>query len=168
MVSRGGFGDCNLRHRFWQHLSFWAKPLSIAHEISLQNESQFLRSSYSWSPNGEWLLIFWGSSNWAGFRIAATTSGSVENQSLSPSYEISDECDYIRSYAISPDGARLSCLLLGSYDSYSARPSNARPSPATLQIFEDEDHYPRILIFSHDGTTLIGSSKQRNIAMGCQ
>ena len=129
----------------------------IAHEISIQNESQSLRSSYSWSPTGEWLLIFWGSSNYqdssCGYYI-----WDVENQSLSPSYEISNECNYIRSYAISPDGALLATSF-GSYYSYGKTLMIDLVNDIT--IFEDDDHYPRKLIFSHDGTTLIGSSNSQ-------
>jgi hypothetical protein len=130
---------------------------SIAHEISIQDESRSLWGSGSWSPNGEWLLILWGSSNYedssCGYYI-----WSVENQSLSPSFEISDECNYIRSYAISPDGTLLATSF-GAYYSYGK--TLMIDLVNNLTIFEDDDHYPRILIFSHDGTTLIGSSNSQ-------
>ena len=130
---------------------------SIAHEISIQDESRSLWGSGSWSPNGEWLLILWGSSNYedssCGYYI-----WSVENQSLSPSFEISDECNYIRSYAISPDGTLLATSF-GAYYSYGK--TLMIDLVNNLTRFEDDNYYPKKLIFSHDGTTLIGSSNSQ-------
>ncbi len=127
--------------------------LSFVRAISLQNESQRI-DTYSWDPNGEWLLILWESSSWhdskCGYYI-----WDAANQSISSSYEISTDCDSITSHAINPDGTRLAVSQF-SYDSYNGKTKMFEISNNLLE-FEDEDHYPYNLIFSHDGTTLIGS-----------
>jgi hypothetical protein len=102
-------------------------------------------------------LILWDSSNWED-SICGYYIWDIKTQSLSPSYEISNDCDYFTSYAISPDGTRLAASYF-SYDSYSGRIKMLEISSNLLE-FEDEDHYPDQLIFSHDGTTLIGSTSR--------
>jgi len=132
------------------------ETLSFVQEISLQNESQQIILS-DWSRNGEWLLILWGSSNWEDSNCGYYIWDAI-TQNLSPSYEISNDCDYFTSYAISPDGTRLAASYF-SYDSYSGRIKMLEISSNLLE-FEDEDHDARQLIFSHDGTTLIGSTSR--------
>ena len=130
------------------------ETLLFMKEISLQNESQQIISS-SWGPEGEWLLIFWESSSWRDSKCGYYI-WNVESESLSQSYEIGDDCDYISGYAISPDGTQLA-ISYYSYESYSGKMKMFEITSHLLK-FEDEDHHARKLIFSHDGTTLIGST----------
>jgi len=130
------------------------ETLLFIKEISLQNESQQITSS-SWDPEGEWILIFWESSNWRDSKCGYYI-WNVESESLSQSYEIDDDCAYISSSAISPDGTQLAISYF-SYESYSGKMKMFEIPGHTLK-FEDEDHHALKLIFSHDGTTLIGST----------
>ena len=130
------------------------ETLLFIKEISLQNESQQITSS-SWDHEGEWILIFWESSNWRDSKCGYYI-WNVESESLSQSYEIGDDCAYISSTAISPDGTQLAISYF-SYESYSGK-MKMFEIPGHLLKFEDEDHHARRLIFSHDGTTLIGST----------
>ena len=130
------------------------ETLLFMKEISLQNESQQISSS-SWGPEGEWILIFWESSYWRDSKCGYYI-WDVESESLSQSYEIGDDCAYLSSSAVSPDGTQLAISYF-SYESYSGKMKMFEIPGHTLK-FEDEDHHARKLIFSHDGTTLIGST----------
>lgn len=137
-----------------ENIFILGETLLFIKEISLQNESQQITSS-SWDPEGEWILIFWESSNWRDSKCGYYI-WNVESESLSQSYEIGDDCAYISSSAISPNGTQLAISYF-SYESYSGK-MKMFEIPGHLLKFEDEDHHARKLIFSHDGTTLIGST----------
>lgn len=135
------------------------ESLSFVEEIFLQNQSQEI-STYSWDSNGEWLMVLWHSSSWQN-SICGYYIWYAANQSLSPSYQTSNNCDFISSHAISPDGTRLAISQF-SYDSYSGE-TKMFEIFNNMPVFVDEDHHPRDLMFSHDGVTLIGLNSREII-----
>ena len=124
----------------------------IVQEHIFENESQYVRE-FLWMPNGVDLLVIWESNYWGDSECGYYLWDTVDDI-LSSSYTVSADCSSFRYSALSPDGTRLAV----------SKYSSSSYSGSTLVIdltnhvvaFEDEDHYPRELLFTHDGTSLIG------------
>jgi len=130
--------------------------LSIAHEIVSPDVDHYLGNQYSWDSNGEWLLLFysnsWGADSTCGYYYWYT-----ENQSLSDSHELSSDCNaVVGDPALNPEQTMLAFQAL-SYESHTRRMIVFNLLNHTIH-FEDENYIANHLMFSHDGTALIGST----------
>lgn len=126
--------------------------LGLVRKHLFENESQYV-TSFLWMPNSADLLIIWESSYWrdteCGYYIWDT-----ENDTLSLDYLVSNSCSSLRNPTLSPDGT---LLAVSKYSSTSYSGSTLVIDLITNEAaFEDGDHYPRDLLFSHDGTSLVG------------
>jgi len=131
--------------------------LSIAHEIASPDIDHRLRNLYSWDSNGEWLLLFWDTGSWGSDSICGYYFWYTENQSLSDSHELSSDCSVIvGDPALNPEQTLLAFQTL-SYESYTRKMIVFDFLNHTIH-FEDENYIANHLMFSYDGTTLIGSS----------
>ncbi len=143
-----------------EHAAMWGSggirlvddTFASVREHIFENESQYVRE-FLWMPNGVDLLVIW-ESNYGGDSECGYYLWDTVGDSFSLSYAVSDDCSSLRHPALSPDGTRLAV----------SKYSSSSYSGSTLVIdltnhvvaFEDEEHYPRELLFTHDGTSLIG------------
>ncbi len=124
----------------------------LVREHIFENESQNV-IDFLWMPNSADLLIIWEGSSWrdteCGYYIWDT-----ENDTFSLDYMASNSCSSLRYPTLSPDGT---LLAVSKYSSSSYSGSTLVIDLITHETaFEDVDHNPRDLIFSHDGTSLVG------------
>ena len=136
------------------------ETLSLVKEHTFDNESRDI-NNYLWMPNGVDVLIIWDSSYWRDAECGYYLWDSV-NDTISWDYLVSNDCSSLRYPVVSPGGTHLAASMY-SNSGYSG--STVVVDLTTHEIaFEDEDHYPRTLIFTHDGTSLIGlTSRSLNL-----
>ena len=120
--------------------------------------NQLMDTYYSdilWLPDGNSILLLWSNSTYldssCGYSMYLLSD--IENPTHNT---ISTNCDYLRSYAINPSGDELAVSIFSYYD-YSGKLITVDLSTG-VQVFENEDYFPQQMEYSHDGTTLIGSS----------
>ncbi len=120
--------------------------------------NQLMDTYYSdilWLPDGNSILLLWSNSTYldssCGYSMYLLSD--IENPTHNT---ISTNCDYLRSYAINPSGDELAVSIFSYYD-YSGKLITVDLSTG-IQVFENEDYFPQQMEYSHDGTTLIGSS----------
>ena len=120
--------------------------------------NQLMETYYSdilWLHDGNSILLLWSNSSYldssCGYSMYLLSD--IENPTHNT---ISTNCDYLRSYAINPSGDELAVSIFSYYD-YSGKLITVDLSTG-VQVFENEDYFPQQLEYSHDGTTLIGSS----------
>ena len=127
---------------------------TIEYEIINQIEDTYF-SLMSWLPGGNSIVVLWSNYSYydstCGYSVYALSN--IENPTINT---ISYNCDYFRSFAINPDGNKLAVSIFSYYE-YSGKLMTVEIDTG-IQDFENEDYYPQQLEYSHDGTTLIGSS----------
>ncbi|MDC0340359.1 thrombospondin type 3 repeat-containing protein [Candidatus Poseidoniaceae archaeon] len=121
-------------------------------EHLFENESQYVRE-FLWMPNGVDLLVIWESNYWGDSECGYYLWDTIDDI-LSSIYTVSADCSSLRYSALSPDGTRLAVSKYSS-SSYS-RSTLVIDLTNHVVAFEDEDHNSRDLVFTHDGTSLIG------------
>ncbi|MDB2335376.1 thrombospondin type 3 repeat-containing protein [Candidatus Poseidonia alphae] len=136
------------------------ESLSLVREHIFDNESRTVYD-YLWMPNGVDVLILWESEYWRDAECGYYLWDSA-NDMISWDFLVSTDCSSYRYPVVSPDGTHLAASMY-STSSYSG--STVVIDLITHELaFEDEDHYPRQLIFTHDGTSLIGlTSRSLNL-----
>ena len=136
------------------------ESLSLVREHIFDNESRTVYD-YLWMPNGVDVLILWESEYWRDAECGYYLWDSA-NDMVSWDFLVSNVCSSLRYPVVSPDGTHLAASMY-STSSYSG--STVVVDLTTHELaFEDEDHYPRKLIFTHDGTSLIGlTSRSLNL-----
>ena len=120
--------------------------------------NQLIDTYYSeilWLPDGNSILLLWSNSTYLDSTCGYSKYllSDIENPTHNT---ISTNCDYLRSYAINPTGDELAVSIFSYYD-YSGKLITIDLSTG-VQVFENEDYFPQQMEYSHDGTTLIGSS----------
>lgn len=127
---------------------------SIEYEIINQIEDTYF-SLMSWLPGGDSFVVLW--SNYSYYDSTCGYSVYVLSDIENPTHHtISYWCDYFSSHAIDPAGNKLAVSIFSYYD-YSGKLITVDIDTG-IQEFENEEYYPQQLEYSHDGTTLIGSS----------
>ena len=117
--------------------------------------------NYLWAPDSQSIILFWESTDYSnstcGYSIIelSGTVNPVHNT-------FSTNCDFVFASAISPDGTKLA-LSTFSYDDYRGKLTQINIETGD-EDFTDEDYWAFELMYTHDGTTLVGSSN-RNILM---
>ena len=126
---------------------------TIEYEIINQIEDTYF-SLMSWLPGGNSIVVLWSNDSYdstCGYSVYVLSN--IENPTINT---ISNNCDYFRSFAINPDGNKLAVSIFSYYE-YSGKLLTIEIDTG-IQDFENVDYDPQQLEYSHDGTTLIGSS----------
>ena len=124
-------------------------------------ETEFIHSvpdthiqDYLWTPNGQMLIVFWESSDYynstCGYSII-DVSGSDE--AIHNPFSL--ECDSIQAYAINPDGGEVAISYF-YYGTYTGKMISIELESG-VEKFVDENYSPGSLMYTHDGTALIGT-----------
>lgn len=138
-----------------QTVTIFDTDFAVQHLVTVHEPDVYI-SDFEWMPVGESLILIWiketNGSNECGYSIYEISD--IDNPTHNT---ISSQCDYIRSFAQSPDGLNIGFSIF-SFDTYSGK-TITLSSNSGVQIFEDVNYAPYNLLYSHDGTALIGLSQ---------
>jgi len=134
------------------HIMILDAEFSLQHEI-VPHDPEILFSEIQWLHDENSLVATWikytDDTRECGYSVYEI---STINNPLH--HTLDAQCDYFRSFAISPDGLEISFSIY-SYTSNSNKVLSLATVSA-IQLFEDANYAPYRLMYSHDGTALIG------------